>query len=186
MKHGDHSAPTSSLPLFADARARRTDPKTSQRAAASVQRVRDNQQAVLKILEIYGPLTDEQLVGLYGRASQNNEHRFPKQSPSGLRTRRHELVELGKVRDSSKREKLASGRWAMQITRADWETPQWLFDQYHAQFRFTLDVCATAENAKCPRFFTPEVNGLEQDWGTNVCWMNPPYGRVTAFFSHRS
>lgn len=67
-----------------------------------------------------------------------------------------------------------------QITRADWETPQWLFDQYHAQFAFTLDVCATADNAKCPRFFTPEVNGLKQDWGKDVCWMNPPYGREIA------
>lgn len=57
-----------------------------------------------------------------------------------------------------------------------WATPQHFFDKYDAQFGFTLDVCALPENAKCARFFTPEVDGLAQEW-TGVCWMNPPYGR---------
>jgi phage N-6-adenine-methyltransferase len=60
--------------------------------------------------------------------------------------------------------------------RYDWETPSAVFAEYDAEFHFTLDVCATAENAKCPRFFSPEQNGLLQDWGDDVCWMNPPYG----------
>lgn len=59
----------------------------------------------------------------------------------------------------------------------EWETPQWLFDQLNAEFHFTLDVCAISENAKCPRYFTPEINGLSQSWAGEVCWMNPPYGR---------
>jgi phage N-6-adenine-methyltransferase len=58
-----------------------------------------------------------------------------------------------------------------------WETPQDLFDRLHAVHGFTLDVCALPENAKCPRFFTPEMDGLSLLWGDNVCWMNPPYGR---------
>ena len=58
-----------------------------------------------------------------------------------------------------------------------WATPQDFFDKLHAEFGFTLDVCANAENAKCPDYFTVEQDGLAQDWGTNVCWMNPPYGR---------
>jgi phage N-6-adenine-methyltransferase len=57
----------------------------------------------------------------------------------------------------------------------DWATPQALFDELAAEFAFTLDVCATAENAKCERFFTVEDDGLAQDWA-GVCWMNPPYG----------
>lgn len=61
--------------------------------------------------------------------------------------------------------------------REDWETPPEFFAKLDAEFGFTLDVCATATNAKCARFFTPEVNGLSQEWGTEVCWMNPPYGR---------
>ncbi len=57
-----------------------------------------------------------------------------------------------------------------------WSTPQWLFDQLDAEFHFTLDVCAVPTNAKCPNYFTPEVDGLQQEWA-GVCWMNPPYGR---------
>lgn len=59
----------------------------------------------------------------------------------------------------------------------EWETPQELFDGLHHRFGFTLDVCATAENAKCPRYFTRAENGLAQDWGGERCWMNPPYGK---------
>lgn len=59
----------------------------------------------------------------------------------------------------------------------DWSTPQYLFDQLNQEFHFTLDVCATKDNAKCSKYFTIEDNGLEKSWGNNICWMNPPYGR---------
>jgi phage N-6-adenine-methyltransferase len=58
-----------------------------------------------------------------------------------------------------------------------WETPQWLFDELHAEFGFTVDVCAFPENAKCDQYFTPDQDGLAQDW-QGVCWCNPPYGTV--------
>src|SRR5262249_7976971 len=58
----------------------------------------------------------------------------------------------------------------------EWETPQWFFEQLDAEFGFTLDVCAQPVNAKCPRFFTPEDDGLAQPW-EGVCWCNPPYGK---------
>lgn len=57
-----------------------------------------------------------------------------------------------------------------------WETPQDFFDKLDSEFGFTLDVCATPENAKCARYFTKEQDGLAQVWD-GVCWMNPPYGR---------
>lgn len=46
-----------------------------------------------------------------------------------------------------------------------WATPQAFFDQLNEEFHFNLDVCATSDNAKCDRFFSPEVDGLAQDWG---------------------
>jgi len=58
----------------------------------------------------------------------------------------------------------------------EWATPQELFDRLNAQYHFETDVCATAENAKCGKFYTKEQDGLKQDWG-GVCWMNPPYGK---------
>jgi phage N-6-adenine-methyltransferase len=57
-----------------------------------------------------------------------------------------------------------------------WATPWLLFRVLDAKFRFTCDVCALPENAKCKRFYTPDEDGLAQRW-TGVCWMNPPYGR---------
>lgn len=57
-----------------------------------------------------------------------------------------------------------------------WETPQDFFDAVNAEFGFTVDVCAVPETAKCARYFTPEIDGLAQDWGREVCWCNPPYG----------
>lgn len=57
-----------------------------------------------------------------------------------------------------------------------WETPQDLFEKLNSEFGFTLDVCASPENAKCERFFTPATNGLKERW-EGVCWCNPPYGR---------
>lgn len=62
----------------------------------------------------------------------------------------------------------------------EWETPQKLFDELNDEFGFTLDVCATSENAKCNKFFTKEQNGLAQDWSNDICWCNPPYGREIA------
>lgn len=59
----------------------------------------------------------------------------------------------------------------------EWATPQDLFDTLHAEFDFTLDVCALDSSAKCQHYFTPETDGLAQDW-TGTCWMNPPYGDV--------
>ena len=61
----------------------------------------------------------------------------------------------------------------------EYETPQALFDGLNVEFRFGLDVCATAENAKCAKHFTKDDDGLAQSW-TGTCWMNPPYGREIA------
>ncbi len=58
----------------------------------------------------------------------------------------------------------------------EWATPQDFFERLNAEFAFQLDVCATPDKAKCRRFFSPEDDGLAQNW-RGVCWMNPPYGR---------
>jgi phage N-6-adenine-methyltransferase len=64
-------------------------------------------------------------------------------------------------------------------TSTEWATPQWLFNQLSSEFNFATDVCATPDKAKCAHFFTPEQDGLQQNWVGN-CWMNPPYGREIA------
>lgn len=57
-----------------------------------------------------------------------------------------------------------------------WATPQGFFDKLNKEFSFTLDVCATDENAKCEKYYTETDDGLAQEW-SGICWMNPPYGR---------
>ena len=59
----------------------------------------------------------------------------------------------------------------------DWETPSTLFQRLDSEFGFTIDVCATHQNTKCPRYYTEEDDGLAQDWGGETVWCNPPYSR---------
>ncbi len=55
--------------------------------------------------------------------------------------------------------------------------PQDFFDELNREFNFTLDPCATSENAKCAKFYTVTDDGLKQDWQGEVVFCNPPYGR---------
>lgn len=59
-----------------------------------------------------------------------------------------------------------------------WSTPQDFFNSLNKEFNFTLDPCATPENAKCSKFFTKESDGLKQNWGGETVFCNPPYGRA--------
>lgn len=58
-----------------------------------------------------------------------------------------------------------------------WSTPKDFFEVLNREFRFTLDPCATEENAKCSKYYTKEDNGLEQSWDNEIVFCNPPYGR---------
>jgi len=80
------------------AHARRSDPETSHEAASSISpnQLRESQKEVWSLFRRYGPMTDRDLV-------DRAEPAGVVQSPSGLRSRRAELVTMGKLRDSGKR-----------------------------------------------------------------------------------
>lgn len=59
----------------------------------------------------------------------------------------------------------------------EWATPQDFFDKLNNEFHFTLDPCATKENAKCSKFYTQADDGLSKSWDNEIVWCNPPYGR---------
>lgn len=59
-----------------------------------------------------------------------------------------------------------------------WSTPQAFYDVLNKEFNFTLDPCATKDNAKCIKFYTIEDDGLSKDWTGERVFCNPPYGRV--------
>tara|TARA_Y100000310_G_scaffold335578_1_gene417936 strand:- start:60 stop:542 length:483 start_codon:yes stop_codon:yes gene_type:complete len=61
----------------------------------------------------------------------------------------------------------------------EWSTPQHFFDKLDDMFGpFTLDPCANSSNYKVTAHFTEKDDGLDQDWGGEVVFMNPPYGRA--------
>jgi site-specific DNA-methyltransferase (adenine-specific) len=77
------------------------------------------------------------------------------------------------------REKGMKGKAIVHAKGSDeWGTPQKLFDLLDRDVHFTLDVCATAANAKCGRYYTLAEDGLRQAWAPEVCFMNPPYSGV--------
>lgn len=60
----------------------------------------------------------------------------------------------------------------------EWATPRRLFAELDAEFRFTLDPCATDANHTVPKYYTKEDDGLAQDWGGERVFCNPPYGKA--------
>lgn len=96
------------------ARARTTDPSTSHAAAASltVDALRASQAAVHAALVAAGPMTDVDLVEWYTDAAKGDPD-YPRQSQSGIRTRRAELAAGGLVEDTGDRKRLDSGRQAI-------------------------------------------------------------------------
>lgn len=66
-----------------------------------------------------------------------------------------------------------------------WRTPWNLWHALDRQFAFTLDACASADNAKHPRFFSEKDNGLAQSWEGETAWVNPPYGRALPTWMER-
>lgn len=58
-----------------------------------------------------------------------------------------------------------------------WTTPQDFFNNLNEEFHFTLDPCCLPHTAKCEKYYTPNENGLIQDWSGEIVFVNPPYGR---------
>ena len=59
----------------------------------------------------------------------------------------------------------------------EWATPVKFFEELNEEFHFTLDPCATDENHKCSKYYTKDDDGLQQSWGGEIVFTNPPYGR---------
>jgi phage N-6-adenine-methyltransferase len=64
----------------------------------------------------------------------------------------------------------------------DWQTPQHVFKYFDSLYKYQLDAAATADNAKCEQYITPEEDALSIEWDVaypevKSVWLNPPYGR---------
>ena len=81
-------------------------PETSYEAASSLSsdKIRQSQKDVLWVFRNFGKMTDTELIEKYNRVGK------PKQSPSGIRSRRSELRDRGLIAWSGEYRVLASGR----------------------------------------------------------------------------
>ena len=52
------------------------------------------------------------------------------------------------------------------------------FAELHQRFRFTVDVAASAHNAKLPRYYSEDRSGLTSSWAGERVYCNPPYSDV--------
>jgi phage N-6-adenine-methyltransferase len=74
----------------------------------------------------------------------------------------------------------------------EWSTPRDLYDNLDAEFGFTLDAAATAENSMCATYLDRDQDALSQRWdlipshrpGRPVVWLNPPYSLIKRFIAH--
>jgi len=58
----------------------------------------------------------------------------------------------------------------------NYATPQYFYNRLYAEFKFTLDVCASDKNAKCKNYYTQKDNALEKSW-PGIVFCNPPYNK---------
>lgn len=100
--------PIPSRPLSYRAAARRTDPQTSHQAARSVNITSPAHQRILHIFTEHGPQSDQDLIYQWGLHTVT--HDWDRISPSGLRSRRKELVDAGLIVASDRAGRTASGR----------------------------------------------------------------------------
>ena len=68
------------------------------------------------------------------------------------------------------------------ISRDEWQTPQWLFDNLHSQYKFKFDCCANESNHKIERYTKnfEDIISFKMD----ICWMNPPFSKASEMFKH--
>lgn len=59
----------------------------------------------------------------------------------------------------------------------EWYTPKYIFDGLGC--RFDLDVASPEDRTHChvPADLFISKNSLQEDWGDNFIWMNPPFDR---------
>lgn len=63
-----------------------------------------------------------------------------------------------------------------------WGTPPNLYAALDREFGFTLDPCTDGTNSMCARYFCDlAVDGLAENWGCEVVFMNPPYTECEAW-----
>lgn len=68
----------------------------------------------------------------------------------------------------------------------EWSTPRAFFQMLDAEFHFTVDAAASAENHLCPVWYGGVLDALSlNSWATvpSAIWLNPPYSGCREFLA---
>lgn len=65
----------------------------------------------------------------------------------------------------------------------DRRTPPDLFDPLNREYGFTLDAAASDANAKLPKYYTRDTDGLLWSWRGERVWCNPPFSRLAPWLA---
>ena len=68
--------------------------------------------------------------------------------------------------------------------RQCWTTQPKLFQQLNKIFQFTIDACASEDNALCKRYWSKENDCRKQDWSNEIVFCNPPFGDTGTIISN--
>jgi len=71
-----------------------------------------------------------------------------------------------------------------ETTTNDYYTPKWLFDLMG--LTFDIDVAAPVQGIPwipAKRWYSQADDGLSQEWGGRLVWMNPPFSNVTPWIN---
>lgn len=78
------------------------------------------------------------------------------------------------------RARLLADAWGLK-GKDFWRTDPAVFRMMDEHFHFTLDAASAGDDALCPRWLTPEDDGLATSWKAHAdggaVWWNPPYSR---------
>jgi phage N-6-adenine-methyltransferase len=64
--------------------------------------------------------------------------------------------------------------------RQSWTTPRDTFDELNEVFRFSIDACASAENALLPRYWSREDDCRGHSWAGERVFCNPPFSETSS------
>jgi phage N-6-adenine-methyltransferase len=64
--------------------------------------------------------------------------------------------------------------------RQEWRTPEDFWTVLNAEFRFEMDVAASAENALCTEYLTEDEDALTDEvrWGSGNAYCNPGFANL--------
>jgi len=69
-------------------------------------------------------------------------------------------------------------------TRNEASTPRAIFNMLHAEYLYTVDICASPHNHKLDRYVTVEQNALSMIWSGERVWCNPPFNNIPTWLAH--